>query len=141
MAINSRSVSLTPYSQPLHLSVFSLDELEHALRHTAADQPCALLAEIHSTLIYNLRTVGFMRHSATVSLLYHKEQLQSDDQELKPVLGVGLDDLLAAMADVGNNWERVPLRHVEGREGWEDALVGCLKDVRSLSCRFYGWKC
>ena len=120
------------------MSVFSLDELEHALRHTAADQPCALLAEIHSTLIYNLRTVGFMRHSATVSLLYHKEQLQSDDQELEPVFGVNLDDLLAAMADVGNNWERVPLRHVEGREGWEDALVGCLKDVRNLSHQPYG---
>ena len=44
-------------------------------------------------------------------------------------MGVKTDELVAAMADYGNNWERVALRHSEGREGWEDALVGCLKDV------------
>lgn len=36
------------------------------------------------------------------------------------------------MSEVGNNWERVPLRAVEGREGWEEALVGCLTDVSSF---------
>ena len=36
-----------------------------------------------------------------------------------------------AMAEVGGNWERVALRVNEGREGWEDAMVGCLKDVRA----------
>ncbi len=86
-----------------------------------------MLAEIHSTLIYNLRTVGFTRHSATLSLLQEKEQTGRD---LELIWNITLDDLLAAMADVGNNWERVPLRYPEGREGWEDALVGCLKDVR-----------
>lgn len=43
--------------------------------------------------------------------------------------GVNTDQLSAAMSDIGNNWERVPLRHSEGREGWEEALIGCLKDV------------
>ena len=118
--------------QPLHLSSFSLDEFEFAMRHSSADEPCALLAEVHSNLIYNLRTVSFMRHNATVSLLRQKEEIEDNGRELKPVFGVELDNLLAAMADVGNNWERVPLRHAEGREGWEDALVGCLKDVRII---------
>lgn len=94
------------------------------------DQPCSLLAEVHSTLIYNLRTVNFMRHSALVSLLKEKELLEESGHQPAPVLGIQVDELTAAMADVGNNWERVPLRHTEGREGWEDALVGCLKDVR-----------
>ncbi|GLB36320.1 putative williams-Beuren syndrome DDT (WSD), D-TOX E motif containing protein [Lyophyllum shimeji] len=124
---------LVVYGQPLHLSGFTLDEFEHAIRHSVADPPCALLAEIHSTLIYNLRTVAFQRHSALVSLMrVHEEQLQRGDAE-DVVLGVPFEELTAAMADVGNNWERVPLRHTEGREGWEDALVGCLKDHATIA--------
>lgn len=91
--------------------------------------PCALLAEIHSAVIYNLRTVSFTRHSATLSLLEHKDLLAKQQKEDDGVMGVKTDELVAAMADYGNNWERVALRHAEGREGWEDALVGCLKDV------------
>lgn len=108
--------------QPLHLSPFTLDDFEQALRHTLADLPCSLLAEIHATLVYNLRTVPFNRHNAILSLLPLKDTLQ-------PVQGVSVEQLEAAMADVGNNWERAPLRHAEGREGWEESLVGCLKDV------------
>lgn len=120
---------ITLSSQPLHLSSFSLDEFEHAIRHSAADQPCPLLAEVHSTLIYNLRTVGFQRHGALLSLLKRKEEIVASKYEERKIFGVSIDDLIGAMADVGNNWERVPLRHTEGRDGWEDALVGCLKDV------------
>ncbi|KAF9478043.1 chromatin remodeling complex protein [Pholiota conissans] len=119
---------LVVYGTPLHLSTFSLDEFEGALRHSAVDQPCPLLAEVHSTLIYNLRTVSFVRHSALLSLLKQKEDLEDNGQPDISILGISTDELVAAMADVGNNWERVPLRHGEGREGWEDALVGCLKD-------------
>ena len=111
------------------MSTFSLDEFEHAIRHSAADQPCPLLAEVHSTLIYNLRTVGFQRHGALLSLLKRKEAIVASKYEEQKIFGVSIDDLIGAMADVGNNWERVPLRHTEGRDGWEDALVGCLKDV------------
>lgn len=114
------------FSNPLHLATFTLDEFEHAIRHSLVDIPCTLLAEVHSTLIYNLRTVPFHRHSALVSLLNLKEDSQQDSL----VFGVTIDELTSAMADVGNNWERVPLRHHEKRQGWEDALVGCLKDVR-----------
>ena len=114
------------YSQPLHISSFNLDEFEQALRHSLIDPPCNLIAEIHSTLIYNLRTVPFTRHSAVVSLLDLRSKLGGDHR----VLGVTLDDLTSAAADIGNNWERAPLRHAEGREGWEESLVGCLKDVR-----------
>ncbi|KAL4068214.1 ATP-utilizing chromatin assembly and remodelling N-terminal-domain-containing protein [Scleroderma yunnanense] len=115
---------LVVYGQPLHLSSFTMDEFEHALRHTMTDTPCVMLGEIHSTLIYNLRTVPFNRHSAVLSLLGLKDTLEEDHK----VFGVTIDQLTLAMADVGNNWERVPLRHVDLREGWEDALLGCLKD-------------
>jgi hypothetical protein len=97
--------------------------------------PCPLLAEVHSTLIYNLRTVAFARHSAVLSLLRRKEQLESQGLEDDEFFGVDTDQLSAAVSDIGNNWERVPLRFSEGREGWEEALVGCLKDV-SVKCPF-----
>ncbi|KAG1755110.1 chromatin remodeling complex protein [Suillus paluster] len=119
---------LVIYGQPLHLSTFTMDEFEHALRHSLIDPPCALLGEIHSTLIYNLRTVPFTRHSAVLSLL----RLQDTLEENHRVLGVTVDELAGAMADVGNNWERVPLRHTEMRDGWEEALLGCLKDHATL---------
>lgn len=111
-------------SQPLHLSTFTLDEFEHAIRHTLVEPPCQLIAEVHSSLIYNLRTVTFQRHSAVVSLMSASEE---DDEE---DLGVTVKELTTAMADVGNNWERTPLRNNEGREGWEESLVGSIKDVR-----------
>ncbi|KAF8225024.1 chromatin remodeling complex protein [Tricholoma matsutake] len=123
---------LVVYGQPLHISTFTLDEFEHALRHSHSDPPCLLLAEIHSTLIYNLRTVAFQRHSALVSLLRLKDELTEEGRS-NEVFGVSIDDLSAAMADVGNNWERVPLRHAEGREGWEEALLGCLKDHATVT--------
>ncbi|KAF9458184.1 chromatin remodeling complex protein [Collybia nuda] len=123
---------LVVYGQPLHLSTFTLDEFEHALRHTHPEPSCALLSEIHSTLIYNLRTVAFQRHSALVSLLRLKDEAdQAGRKDAK--FGVSIEELTAAMADVGNNWERVPLRHTEGREGWEDALMGCLKDHATIT--------
>ena len=109
-------------SQPLHMSTFTLDEFEHAIRHTLAEPPCQLIAEIHSSLVYNLRTVTFQRHSAVMSLMSASEDGEDD-------FGITIEELTTAMADVGNNWERTPLRHGEGREGWEESLVGCLKDV------------
>ncbi|KAG6850825.1 hypothetical protein H0H93_008128 [Arthromyces matolae] len=124
---------LVVYGTPLHLSSFTLDEFEHAIRHTLIDPPCALLGEVHSTLIYNLRTVAFHRHSALVSLMRVHEAVQDEGNDEDVLLGISFDDLTAAMADVGNNWERVPLRHTEGREGWEDALVGLLKDHATVT--------
>ncbi|KAF8898556.1 chromatin remodeling complex protein [Infundibulicybe gibba] len=123
---------LIVYGQPLHISTFTLDEFEHSLRHSVTDLPCPLLAEVHSTLIYNLRTVTFQRHSALVSLLRLKEEFESKGMDDK-ILGVSIDQLTTAMADVGSNWERVPLRYAEGREGWEEALLGCLKDHATVA--------
>ncbi|KAH9857859.1 chromatin remodeling complex protein [Lenzites betulinus] len=119
---------LVVYGHPLHISSFTMDEFEAALRHSLVDPPCQLLAEIHATLIYILRTVAFNRHSAVMSLVDYKQEEGGDNE----VFGVTVDQLTAAMADVGNNWERAPLRHTEGREGWEESLVGCLKDHATL---------
>ncbi|KAG2023292.1 hypothetical protein CC2G_000962 [Coprinopsis cinerea AmutBmut pab1-1] len=99
---------LVVYGHPLHLSPFTLDEFEQALRHSIPDMPCALLAE-------------------------YKDDLYEKQQEEDTCYGVTIDELTAAMADVGNNWERVPLRFSEGREGWEEAIVGCLKDHANLT--------
>ncbi|KAH9175409.1 chromatin remodeling complex protein [Lactarius sanguifluus] len=119
---------LIVYGQPLHLSTFTLDEFEHAIRHTLVEPSCQLIAEVHSSLIYNLRTVAFQRHSAVGSLMNASE----DDEDVDD-LGVSVKELTTTMADVGNNWERTPLRHGEGREGWEESLVGCIKDHATLS--------
>lgn len=111
-----------------------MDEYEQALRHPYGDPPCNLVAEIHSTLIYILRTVPFTRHSAVLSL----DELGNEPNQ-REVLGVAVQELIDALADVGNNWERAPLRHSEGREGWEESLIGCLKDVRFRALwRFFG---
>ncbi|KAI0079592.1 hypothetical protein K474DRAFT_1658945 [Panus rudis PR-1116 ss-1] len=115
---------LNIYGQPLHLSSFTMDEFDHALRHSLRDPACVLIAEIHSTLIYNLRTVPFTRFSALQSLDELRNTVGADDR----VLGVTLEQLENALTDIGNNWERAPLRLTEGREGWEESLVGCLKD-------------
>lgn len=56
---------------------------------------------------------------------------EDDDDDF----GVTIEELTTAMADVGNNWERTPLRHNEGREGWEESLVGCIKDVCLIVAR------
>ncbi|CCM00943.1 uncharacterized protein FIBRA_02990 [Fibroporia radiculosa] len=118
---------LVVYGQPLHLSPFTMDDFEQALRHSVLDPPCVLLAEIHAALIYNLRTVPFNKHSAVLSLVRSKKDVRGDIS-----FSVSLDQLTGAMADVGNNWERAPLRHSEGRDGWEESLVGCLKDHANL---------
>jgi hypothetical protein len=76
--------------------------------------------------------VPFVRHSLLLSLLKHKEDQEQTDLEDDMPYGVSMDTLTTAMADVGNNWERVPLRFSEGREGWEEAVVGCLKDVSRI---------
>ena len=151
---------------PLHLSSFTLDEYEHALRHSLLDFPCQLLAEIHSVLIYNIRTVpsppggsgGGNGNGARVSVAANALRQHYKDEEGTPTAGKSttpvasgengasngivtksesgrptVEELCFAIEDVGNNWLRVPLRHAEGRAGWEEALVGCLKDVSGLS--------
>ena len=62
-----------------------------------------------------------------MSLLDHEPKFEGFDSNAPSV-----QDLVAAMADVGNNWERVPLKPSEGRQGWEEALIGCMKDVSNL---------
>lgn len=124
---------LVVYGHPLHLSSFTLDEFEAAIRHSIPEMPCSLLGEVHSTLVYNLRTVPFVRHGALLSFLKYKDDQFEKGEEDDTCHGVTVDQLMAAMADVGNNWERVPLRFSEGRDGWEEAVVGCLKDHANLN--------
>ena len=110
---------------PLHLSTFTLDEFEAALRHNTSDPPCVLIAEIHATLIYNLRTVPFTRRTAIDSIAATKPYFVP-----RPHVAWHLAPVASSMREVGTNWERVPLRAAEGREMWAEAVVGCLTDVR-----------
>ncbi|KAL4243588.1 WAC domain-containing protein [Abortiporus biennis] len=119
---------LVVYGQPLHISTFTMDEYEQALRHSVKEPRCTLLAEIHSTLIYNLRTVPSPHIDALQSLEDLEETVGEDDL----YMGINISTLSETMADVGSNWERAPLRHNEGRDGWEKSLVGCMKDHANL---------
>lgn len=113
------------FSAPLNLSTFTLDEYEHALRHATADPPCALIAESHVALMTVLRNQHPTKHHpAVVSLM------QEDDGPEDVISG---EDLLNRLEAYGNNWEKVSLKAADGREGWEDALIGCLKDNASTT--------
>jgi len=50
--------------------------------------------------IHNLHAVPFRRHSVLVLLLRLKE-----DGDAEPEFGVTIDQLIAAVADIGNNYE------------------------------------
>nr|GAT49763.1 predicted protein [Mycena chlorophos] len=113
---------LVVYGTPLHLSTITLDEFEHAIQHSLQSVPCTLLAEVHTALIHVLRLVPFVRHNAVLSLIHP----DYDGPDL--VYGVSVDELTGAITEHGMNWERGLLKHQDGREGWEDALFGCLKD-------------
>ncbi|KAF8581380.1 chromatin remodeling complex protein [Ramaria rubella] len=116
----------TAFGVPLKLSSFTLDEMEHAIRHSDPEQPVTLIAEIHSSLIYALRALSTHRHLAVLSLLEELDEMDVDG-------GVPTEVLTDALAETGNNWERQPLRADEGRFGWEEAMVGCIKDQATVA--------
>ncbi|KAI9462511.1 chromatin remodeling complex protein [Lactarius psammicola] len=99
------------------------------IRHTLVEPSCQLIAEVHSSLIYNLRTVAFQRHSAVGSLMSASEDEDDDNDDL----GVTVKALTTAMADVGNNWERTPLRHSGRTRRVGRVISGCIKDHATLS--------
>ncbi|KAF7306668.1 hypothetical protein MIND_00458400 [Mycena indigotica] len=117
---------LVVYGNALHLSTITLDEFEHAIQHSVKGLPCSILSEVHTSLIHVLRGVPFIKHSAAISLIA--------PQNLQPKLlfGVSVDTLTAEMNNHGGDWERAPLKIQEGRGGWEDAMLGCLKDHATL---------
>jgi hypothetical protein len=110
----------------LHLSPFTLDEFEKAILHSG-DEHCSLIAEVHSCLVYNIRQVTSQKNVAISSLYEHSQENTSvaeEDNDLVPI-----DELIEAMRERGSNWERSPLRSTSAREGWEEAVIGLLKDV------------
>jgi hypothetical protein len=42
--------------------------------------------------------------------------------------GVSIDELLETLSGIGNNWVKMSLKEKDGRKGWEEAIVGCIKD-------------
>jgi len=86
------------------------------------DSYCFLIAEIHTCLAYNIRQVPGQRNTASTSLY------EVDQEGMNSVNGPPTEELLNALAARGGNWERAPLRNTPDREGWQDAIIGLLKD-------------
>lgn len=101
-----------------------MDDYEDAISH-ATDDPCFLIAEIHTSLIYNIRQVPSLR----TSVWDLRQDLIASGVSSGPH-----DPFLArvteALAERGNGWERVPLRSTSLREGWIECTIGLLKSVR-----------
>lgn len=75
-----------------------------------------------------------------MSFLNEDEDHRLSGDEVHIQFGVRTEQLTSALAEVGNNWERQPLRVEEGRAGWEEALIGCVKDVSwhiEMKCLFF----
>jgi hypothetical protein len=83
------------------------------------------MAEIHTCLAYNIRQVPGQRNTASTSLYEASHEHDGLDDGLKTTT----EELLNALATRGGNWERAPLRNTPDREGWQDAIIGLLKDV------------
>jgi bromodomain adjacent to zinc finger domain protein 1A len=108
----------------LNLSPFTLDAYEQAIAHEGDEAPF-LLAEIHTSLAYNIRQVPNQRNIALSSLYEHQQELyrtRADEAD-------SISDLIDALHEKGNNWERAPLRATNTRDGWEDSMIGLIKDV------------
>ncbi|KZT59680.1 hypothetical protein CALCODRAFT_481381 [Calocera cornea HHB12733] len=101
---------LSIFSKPLYLAPFTMDDYAAALRHNVSDPPCVLIAEAHQVLMTLIaRDVPGKRHTALLSL--------SDAPE----------KLVDRLADAGEGWEQGGWEK-KGRMGWEEALVGLLKE-------------
>lgn len=115
-------------SVPLNLSTFTLDEFEHALRHSTADPPCALIGEAHTALMSVLRGQQQTKHHPAVVSLMHAEAEDGADSAEDII---STEQLLGRMEAVGQTWESSPTS--ANREDWESCLIGCLKDVSGRS--------
>lgn len=119
--------------QPFNLSAFTLDDYQNALRHCIVDLPCSLITELHVSLLNVLKEKPPNTPAAVGSLMRLREHPQtqagSEAWDGEGDREVTIDQLLKALSDVGNGWERRALKEKDGRKGWEEALVGCIKDV------------
>jgi bromodomain adjacent to zinc finger domain protein 1A len=108
-----------------------LDEYEHALRHALPEYPCTLISEIHNALIFAIKERGTppTKHAAVISLMEDSGEMDESEEQQ--------DGLLGAMADFGNEWDKKVLKEKDGRKGWEEVLIGLLKDV-SRACNQSG---
>ncbi|EJT97839.1 hypothetical protein DACRYDRAFT_71506 [Dacryopinax primogenitus] len=102
---------LSIFSKPLLLAPFTMDDYAGALRHRLADPPCVLIAETHQALLTLIaRDVPGKRHTALISL------------------GVDVpDQLVELLNQTGESWQAGGWER-KGRMGWEEALIGCLKE-------------
>ncbi|KAH7104205.1 hypothetical protein BKA62DRAFT_497973 [Auriculariales sp. MPI-PUGE-AT-0066] len=112
------------FSQPLNLSTFTLDDFESALRHNTSEVTCSLIAEVHVALMGVLRNLHAQKHQPALVSLMQEDDAETD---LVPV-----QDLLTRMETYGQTWEKQLPKAADGRSGWEDSLVGCLKDNASV---------
>ena len=143
---------LLTLSEPLGLSSIALDDLEGALRHPVCDPPCALLCEVHGTLLSAIvrdgthcrewapATVAQKRKtepaahdtpdvSMTAAEEDTKEATAMDDSasELSDLSDSPEREVMDAAREMGRGWARKEMQD-EVRSGWERQLVGCLAE-------------
>ncbi|KAG8844443.1 hypothetical protein FRB96_003031 [Tulasnella sp. 330] len=128
---------LVTFGKALNLSPFTLDEYERSLRHSLVELPCKIICDIHCCLIDMVKERPFERHCAIISLMELKTTdsttdtpMTSGEHEKEDDWQVEIDELVAALADVGVSWETTmpALFESDVRDGWEPVLVGFLKD-------------
>lgn len=105
------------------------------MQHPYVNLHCGLIAEIHACLISVVQERPFERHCAIISLLELKNLGEGEAagaaHEKEDDWQVEIDELIAALADVGVSWETTVPQLFESptRDGWEAVIVGFLKDV------------
>ncbi|KAG9001450.1 hypothetical protein FRB94_004765 [Tulasnella sp. JGI-2019a] len=133
---------LVTFGKALNLSPFTLDEYERALKHSLVELPCNIIADIHCCLIDMVKERPFERHCAIISLMELKTAdagpdmgVTSSEHEKEDDWQVEIDELVAALADVGVSWETTTptLFESDVRDGWEPVLVGFLKDYATTA--------
>ncbi|KAL5535354.1 hypothetical protein ACEPAF_3448 [Sanghuangporus sanghuang] len=121
------------FGQPLHLSFFTLDDFEHALRHTLLEPRCSLLAEVHTALIHCLRTLSNGRNAYFESL-HESKKGKSDVWENQP----NVDQLQDICRERATMYHYIVhsnrrLLHASGRAGWEEAVIGCVIEYATVT--------
>lgn len=122
------------HSKPLHLSPFTLDDLEQSLYHN--DSPTPLLAEIHSCLLNALvadlaaghEPVRALRNAGKVA----DSEADNDTDYWEGKKGATTETLAPVATGLAESWKVKEISPRDGRRGWEAALVGCLWERATL---------
>ena len=136
---------LLSVGKALNLSPIAFDDLDAALRHPTHDPPCALLGEVHASLLQTIVRDGAHSRDYAPAMIDARKRRREEPEEPEvaerdaerddeSAQSSDLEDLdespehvvIDAAHDIGHQWERRALKPEDGRRGWESHVVGCL---------------